>query len=68
MRYLIGQRWRCASNRYGAFDFVIIAPGSKPDRKRCRLEYLDPSSRSHGNEAEYTHKHLKRYGVLVESK
>lgn len=64
IQYRPGARWRCKSER-GDFHFVIIGPGSKPDRKRCRLDYDIPSASSHGIEQEYTHRHLKKYGRYV---
>jgi hypothetical protein len=54
------------------YDFVILGPGSTPRHKLCRLEMLGHilkcGSRfcSHGLEQEYSHAHLKKYGVLVE--
>lgn len=48
---------------------MILGPGDKPNEKRCRLEYENPGDRravpQHGHESVYSHKHLKKYAVLV---
>jgi hypothetical protein len=51
-----------------SFTFVIVGLGEKPGEKRCRLEYDNPKSVSNGHESTYSHKHLKKYAVLQESK
>lgn len=66
-QYQPGARWqvrRPDKSSYD-FDFVIIGPGTKPDRKLCRVEYLQPSQRTVNFECEYTHKHLKKHSVYV---
>jgi hypothetical protein len=64
--FSVGRRWYCDNSTTGRpnFTFVIIGPGSKPDEKRCRLEYDDPSRLSHNHETFYSHKHLKKYAKL----
>lgn len=68
MRYPIGQRWRVdRSDGRPCFTFVIVGPGTKPDRKLCRVEYDQPNGMTRVDfHAEYTHKHLKKHAVLVE--
>ena len=69
--YAIGNRWFCDAPRINgreAFYFVIIGPGARPGHKRCRIEVV-PESRhregsGHGTEQDYSHAHLKKYGVL----
>lgn len=74
--FAIGQRWYCdrssSRNPYDAppFWFVIVGKGSRPDRKRCRLEVDHPNEQVRKNngdglEQDYTHKHLKKYGRLA---
>lgn len=68
--YSVGRKWFCNAaeiNGRTSFHFVIVGPGSKPDRKRCRLEGLEGHHRmpAEGQVHEYTHKHLKKYGTLV---
>jgi hypothetical protein len=64
-----GQRWYCDKTglEQRSFTFVILGPGDKPNEKRCRLEYDDPSAPFHNHESFYTHKHLKKYAKLVGS-
>lgn len=69
--FAIGRRWRCTRRNRHSFDFVIVAAGSKPDTKRCRVEVLDEKRRDrpgsgHGIEQEYSHRHIKRCAKLVE--
>lgn len=68
MKFLVGQRW--AVRRFGVdpdFDFVIVAPGTKPDRKICRVEWMNQYGSTHQNfEQEYTHEHIKRCAILIE--
>lgn len=66
MRYVTGQRWQVRRpERPGSdFDFVIVGPGSKPDRKVCKVEYLVEHAWQKNFEAEFTHRHLKRYAKL----
>lgn len=76
-RYAIGQRWRVKDwdqhREREPFWFVIIGPGSKADRKLCRLEV--PADRRskfggfshHGLQQEYTHKHLRKSATLEET-
>ena len=71
--FSVGQRWYCKriSDKYNRpnFTFVIIGPGEKPNEKLCRLESDDPENDStHNTEQEYSHAHLKKFAVLVESK
>jgi hypothetical protein len=71
-----GRRWRVDQKpddkyRDRPFDFLILGPGTKPDRKLCRIEVVGHDhpccpTCQHGMESEYTHKHLKRYARLVE--
>jgi len=69
--FSIGQRWYCDCEAKGrpSFTFVIIGVGDKHGEKRCRLEYENPGDRraipQHGHESVYSHKHLKKYAVLV---
>jgi hypothetical protein len=81
MRYAIGQRWRCERDSRPTFDFVIVGPGEKPGSKRCRLDvdpnwfrrqgYVEVSipglmaRAGHGQEQDYSHKHLKKHAKLV---
>lgn len=71
MRYQVGQRWRCERDKEGreSFTFVILGPGSKPDRKLCKIVWDRPHGYEQISESEpreFTHKHLKKYAVLQE--
>jgi hypothetical protein len=72
--FSIGRRWRCIRPDRISFDFVIVAPGNRPDTKKCRLEPLPGQERLFGEERvktfrgadqSYPHRHLKKVAVLV---
>jgi hypothetical protein len=74
--FAVGRRWRCVrrpgdGGRCPSFDFVIIGPPTetKGNYKSCRLECRceDKRGHFHGLVQDYSHKHLKKYAVLVEA-
>lgn len=74
-----GRRWLCTPEGRARFWFVILGPGDnyagKPSaaHKRCRIEVHPddlaarlPGYKLDGTEGDYSHKHLKKWAVLVD--
>lgn len=63
-----GQRWQVRRNEKPSqdFDFVILGPGSKSNRKLCRVEYVRPGWGQQNFEAEYSREHIKECATLVQ--
>lgn len=69
MRYKIGQVWVCdrSEKNRPSIRFTIIGPGKRPGYKLCKVESFG-CNLSKGDvpfEGEYSHKHLKKYAVLI---
>lgn len=66
MRYKTGQRWKCTESKYGDFYFVILKNGDAQNSKLCRIIPIINSLNNshHVIDSEYSHKHLKKYGVV----
>jgi hypothetical protein len=71
--FSVGRRWRVQRESI-SFDFVIIGPGSEPDRKLCQLEPLPGQAELFGEahvmrffatKEEFTHKHLREQARLL---
>jgi hypothetical protein len=63
-QYQIGAKWRVERDR-NSFTFTIIAQGSKPGHKLCRVEWYVENFNHKNFESEYSHKHLKKYATYI---
>lgn len=62
-QYKPGAKWRVRRNDHGGpLTFVVVGP-SRPGYKICRVEFDVQTDRYVNFEAEYSHKHLKKYAV-----
>lgn len=67
-----GQKWRCESgdSHWGAFTFVIVGPGDKPNRIICDIVYDKlPRGKKANNpiliNRNFSRSHLKRYAKHI---